>query len=351
MTADGSPVLSPRHRSSMRLRPKRVKTDRAICQAGALLALMALGRDIGDIAAKENAGLDSSTHKTFSRHRSLTGKRSREFSPSHRLSWINSPSSDDSTFSSYDKQFSSPEQSPSEKSFNRIPPRRPLSTPVLLKATFYHDSSPPRTFEDPSSPTFNDTETTSTEVENSSEAPLIDLNVFERRDRRSRSLDSKELHKISLDALNGSNLTLTDSTITGSDPFLNTVRHRLSSSSTEAGLENLKLPPPPPSPRLNSPNRDVFNHEADPVRRRPRPRNLNLTPSSEGSGPVSPVLASPSSEPKKELTLLDVEVEGQTRDTTKPLIQPETVKKPLSIKELEREFVDSLACDSNTTAI
>ena len=208
MTADGSPVLSPRYRSSMRLRSKRVKTDRAICQAGALLAIMAVGRNIADLAAREHSETESASHKTFSRHRSLTGKRSREFSPSHGMPWMNSTSFEDSNLGSFDKNFSSPEQSPSEKSFSRVSvPKRPLSTPVLLKATFYHESSPPRTFEDPCSPTFNSKSGSSTSVDNSAangpstESTLIDLSVFEARDRRSRSLDSNELSRISLDAL------------------------------------------------------------------------------------------------------------------------------------------------------
>lgn len=354
MTADGSPVLSPRYRSSMRLRSKRIKTDRAICQAGALLAMMAVGRNIGDLAAREHTELESS-HKTFSRHRSLTGKRSREFSLSHGMPWMNSASSEDSNLGSYDKNFSSPEQSSSEKSFGRVSvPKRPLSTPVLLKATFFHESSPPRTFEDPCSPTFNSKSGSSTSVDNSTAngpstvSTLIDLNVFEARDRRSRSLDSNELSRISLDAL--SDNAFTEFNRNSSDASLDTIRDRLSSRSADMILEPSKLPPPPPSPRLNSPMRDVLsNHEPEPIRPRPRGRNLSLSPSSESLSPIP--LASPSSYRKKELTLLDVEVEGQTKDTTQPLLQPQTVKKPLSIKELEKEFVDSISRDSNTTAI
>mgnify|MGYP001794012201 CR=1 FL=1 len=346
MTADGSPVLSPRYRSSLRLRSKRVKTDRAICQAGALLALMAVGRNIGDLRAR-----DHSEPSTFSRHRSLTGKRSREFSPSHGLSWMNSFSSENSNFVSYDKQFSSPEQSPSEKSFSRVSmPKRPLSTPVLLKATFYHDSSPPSTFEDPYSPTYSSKNASSTSVDNSADSvpptssTLIDLSVFDSRDRRSRSLDSTELDRISFDTINDKRLKLTNLNRNSSDASLETIRDRLSSRSADTVVETSKLPPPP-SPRLNSPMRELLsNHEPEPSRSRSRTKNL-----SESSSPVS--LPSPGSDFKEKLSLLDVEAEGQTQDTTEPLLQPQTVKKTLSIKDLEREFVDSPSPGSATTAV
>jgi hypothetical protein len=43
---------------------------------------------------------------------------------------------------------------------------------------------------------------------------------------------------------------------------------------------------------------------------------------------------------RERLTLLDVNVDGQHEDPTKPLIQPtNTVRKPLSIQQLERELL------------
>lgn len=342
VTADNSPVSTPK--SSQKVKSKH-RCEVAVCSVGIMAAAVALGADLGQCAKDVRPDLLRLSSKS-DKHKSPNSKRRFEVGNSNRRSWFSSVSTED-TAVNFDSttSVSSPRDlestgtyPPSDIGLLRGPNKRPLSTPVLLKATFYHESQPPCTYVEPNSR--RRSSSTTSPVTSSPEMgnkELIDL-TSGRRDRRSKSMDSSELNKINISNESFSNSSDDVSTKT----VVNCKRY----SQELQDLDIFKIPPPPFSPRgTSSPRPDCNSTDPTPTakfnfpmgeakgaaRPRPRPWQDSLSPSPSSSD------QSPTSEQDK-LTLLDVHMEGESHDTTQPLLTSDTVIKMPTFEELEKEF-------------
>ena len=331
-TTDNSPVSSPK--ASVKTKSKH-RCELALCSVGIMAAAVALGADLGKCSKDSRAELRRLSSKT-DKHKSPNTRRRHEVG-NNRRSWFSSVSTEDSGV--INSNSTGPVTNPRDQDITgRGPNKRPLSSPVLLKATFFRDSERPTTFYRAELCTrsifVNDL---SAGVTRSSDQELIDLRS-ERRDRRSRSMDSTELNRINIsnDSISNSSDNLSTKTV------VNCKRY----SQELAELEIYKLPPPPFSPRgTSSPRPDSNSTEPPPATRfsfpvaepqgaarpRPRPWQDSLSPSPSSSD------QSPTSEQDK-LTLLDVHMEGESHDKTQPLLKSDTVIKMPTFEELEKEF-------------
>ena len=319
----------------------------AVCTVGIMAAIVATGINLGRFAKDLRLDLLKGSSKG-DKHKSPNSRRRHEIGYSNRRSWLSSVSTEDTIVNS-ESQRTTPEQSPSELEFTgkyppsdigllRGPNKRPLSTPVLLKATFFRESQPPSTFVEPLPGRARSSSTSSTLMTSPEpvDKELIDLNT-ETRDYRSKSVDSSELGRVIITSSPSADEMLIDRTV-------NCNRY----SQELAELDIFKIPPPPFSPRTNSPRPNSnsvedlsggkFNFpDGEPQgasRPRPRPWQDSLSPSPSSSD------QSPTSEQDK-LTLLDVNMEGQSHDTTQPLLTPQTVRIMPTFEELEKEFARS----------
>ena len=309
-----------------------------------MAAVVALGADLGKCAKDLRPELMRLSSKS-DKHKSPNSRRRNEVG-GNRRSWFGSSiSTDDSVFSAnHTPSTTSPRADQDITGFG--PNKRPLSTPVLLKATFYRgESQRPTTFVEPNCNRRRSSSTLSPDSPDPLDQELIDLRC-ERRDRRARSVDSSELRRINIstDSLTSSSDNLSTNTVVNCN--------RYSQGLTD--LDIYKLPPPPFSPRgassprgTSSPRPDCNAREPSPTkfnfpvgepigaaRPRPRPWQDSLSPSPSSSD------QSPTSEQDK-LTLLDVHMEGQSHDKTQPLLKAETVLKMPTFEELQKEFVGS----------
>ena len=325
-TTDNSPVLSPK--ASVKGKSKR-RCEVAVCSVGIMAAVVALGADLGQCSKDLRPGLLRLSSKT-DKHKSPNSRRRHEVGSSNRRSWFSSVSTDDSVVNS---NSTTPMPSPQDQDFtSKGTNKRPLSTPVLLKATFFRESERPTTFIEPNCTRGRSSSTTSPGSPDLLDQELIDLRS-ERRDRRSKSMDSTELNRINMS---------TDSLNSASDLSTQTVVN----CKELADLDIFKIPPPPFSPRgTSSPRPDSNSMDPLPTtkfnfpvgepkgaaRPRPRPWQDSLSPSPSSSD------QSPTSEQDK-LTLLDVHMEGESHDKTQPLLKSETVIKMPTFEELEKEF-------------
>ena len=307
-----------------------------MCSVGIMAASVALGADLGQCAKDLRPDLLRLSSKS-DKHKSPNSKRRHEVGNPNRRSWFSSVSTEDTAVTS---DSTTSVSSPRDLGFTGAYPanKRPLSTPVLLKATFYHESQPPLTYVEPN--TRKRSSSTTSPVTSSPELgdkELIDL-TSERRDRRSKSMDSSDLNRI-----NDSNESFFNSS---DDVSTQTVVNCKRYSQELQDLDIFKIPPPPFSPRgTSSPRPDCNSTDPPPTakfnfptaeakgaaRPRPRPWQDSLSPSPSSSD------QSPTSEQDK-LTLLDVHMEGESHDTTQPLLKTNTVIKMPTYEELEKEF-------------
>lgn len=303
----------------------------AICNVGIMAAVVALGANLGQYSKDlrpEFKRLSSKTEK----NKSPNSRRQNEVG-SNRRSWFSSLSNDDSAVHT---NLTAPMSSPRDQNVTGLGPnKRPLSTPVLLKATFFRESEDPTTFIEPSCVRGRSSSTTSPPVSpDPYDQELINLRT-DRLDRRSRSMDSSELNRISSSSVGFANSSDDLSTATVLEIKANMI-----------DLDTYKIPPPPSPPRgASSPRPDAINMEASPAakfsfqeaepqgaaRPRPRPWQDSLSPSPSSSD------QSPTSE-QDALTLLDINMEGESRDQTQPLLKSDTVIQAPTFQELEREF-------------
>ena len=326
-TTDNSPVSSPK--ASVKTKSKQ-RCEVALCSVGIMAAAVALGADLGKYSKDLRPELRRLSSKT-DKHKSPNARRRYEVG-NNRRSWFSSISTEDSGV--VNSNSSGPVSSPRDQDLTgRGPNKRPLSSPVLLKATFFRDSERPTTFIEPNCVRGRSSSTTSPPVSpDPLDQELIDLRC-ERRDRRSKSMDSTELNRInsSSDSFSNSSDNLSTKTV------VNCKRY-------SQDLEIFKLPPPPFSPRgTSSPRPDSTEPPpatrfsfpvAEPqgaARPRPRPWQDSLSPSPSSSD------QSPTSEQDK-LTLLDVHMEGESHDKTQPLLKSDTVIRMPTFEELQKEF-------------
>lgn len=330
-TADNSPVTSPK--ATMKVKSKH-RCEVAVCSVGIMAAAVALGADLG----KCSKDLRPDLLRLFSKSDKHKSPNSRRRNEVNRRSWFSSVSTEDSVVNS---NSSTSVTGPRDQEFARSPGfgpnKRPLSTPVLLKATFYRESGQrPTTFVEPNCSRGRSSSTTSPESPDPLDQELIDLRS-ERRDRRSKSMDSSDLNRINIstDSLSNSSDNLSTKTL------VNCKRY----SRELVDLDIYKIPPPPFSPRgTSSPRPDCNSMDILPTkftfpvgephgaaRPRPRPWQDSLSPSPSSSD------QSPTSEQDK-LTLLDVHMEGESHDKTQPLLKSETAIKMPTYEELEKEF-------------
>lgn len=327
-TTDNSPVQNPK--ASVKTRSKQ-RCDVALCNVGILAASVALGTDLRQYAKDLRPEFKRSSSKT-DKHKSPNSRRRHEVG-NNRRSWFSPISNEESAVNSHS---TGPMSSPRDHDFTGIGPnKRPLSTPVLLKATFYRDSEVPTTFIDPNCLRGRSSSTSSPPVSpDPLDQELIDLRT-DRRDRRSKSMDSSELNRISSSSVGLTSFSddLSTATVLEIKPDM-------------VDLDTYKLPPPPFSPRgTSSPRPESNNTETSPVakfnfplgeplgaaRPRPRPWHDSLSPSPSSSD------QSPTSE-QDNLTLLDISMEGESHDKTQPLLKSDTVIQMPSFQELEKEF-------------
>ncbi|KAK3749501.1 hypothetical protein QZH41_013481, partial [Actinostola sp. cb2023] len=297
VTAGSSPVSSPK----LSRKQTRGKTEKAICKMGAVMSALALGQDITTVAKNMNdVRLRSSSRE---RRKSPNSRRSREI---NRKSWFGSSTSSEYTDGEgqRDSIFGSRSFLPD---FGRGFNKRPESTPVL-KSVSYANSISVRTVAPPTQNT------------------LIDL--YEVRDRRSKSLGAYELNEVAIPE---------DSSISNSISL-----HRKLSSPERRHSNELPKTPPLLSPRTSRQNNEInANHV--------RKQLSNVKgPSLDGhfenmvNGDENQLqeIGHHKLTERERLTLLDVNVDGQHEDRTKPLITPaNTVRKPLTIEELEKELI------------
>lgn len=331
-TTDNSPVSSPK--ASVKTKSKH-RCELALCSVGMMAAAVALGADLGRCSKDSRPELRRLSSKT-DKHKSPNSRRRHEVG-NNRRSWFSSVSTEDSGVTN--SNSTGPVTNPRDQDITgRGPNKRPLSSPVLLKATFFRDSERPTTFIEPNCVRGRSSSTTSPPMSpDPLDQELIDLRS-ERRDRRSKSMDSTELNRINIsnDSFSNSSDSLSTKTV------VNCKRY----SQELAELEIYKLPPPPFSPRgTSSPRPDSNSTEPPPATRfsfpvaepqgaarpRPRPWQDSLSPSPSSSD------QSPTSEQDK-LTLLDVHMEGESHDKTQPLLKSDTVIKMPTFEELEKEF-------------
>ena len=340
ITADNSPVSTPK--SSQKTKSKR-RCEVAVCSVGIMAAMVALGADLRQCAKDLRPDLLRMSSKS-DKHKSPNSKRRYEVGNSNRRSWFNSISTEDTAVNS---DSTTPVASPRDLEFtgnhppldiglHRGPNKRPLSTPVLLKATFYHESQPPSTYVEPNSRQRSSSTTSSVTLSPElGNKELIDL-TSERRDRRSKSMDSSELDRINISNESFSSDDFSGKTVVNCNRY----------SQELQDLDIFKIPPPPCSPRgTSSPRPDCNSTDGAPTvkfnfpmgevkgaaRPRPRPWQDSLSPSPSSSD------QSPTSEQDK-LTLLDVHMEGESHDTTQPLLKSDTVRRVPTCEELEKEF-------------
>lgn len=340
-TSENSAMTSPKTSTKGKCKHR---CEAAVCSVGIMAAVVALGADLGKCAKDLRPELMRLSSKS-DKHKSPNSRRRNEVG-GNRRSWFGSSfSTDDSVFSAnHSPSTTSPRADQDITGFG--PNKRPLSTPVLLKATFYRgESQRPTTFVEPNCNRRRSSSTLSPDSPDPLDQELIDLRS-ERRDRRARSVDSSELRRINIstDSLTSSSDNLSTNTVVNCN--------RYSQGLTD--LDIYKLPPPPFSPRgassprgTSSPRPDCNAMELSPTkfnfpvgepigaaRPRPRPWQDSLSPSPSSSD------QSPTSEQDK-LTLLDVHMEGESHDKTQPLLKAETVLKMPTFEELQKEFVGS----------
>ena len=352
-TAESSPRKFSKSQSKRR-------SEVALYNVGLQAAAVAVGFDIGQFTKDASVKHVGKSDKQSSRRRheaSSSNRLSRISSASSRLSWLSSMATEETSMTTEDPQ-SSPEAElspqdlmlaskfpPSEFGLLRGSNKRPLSTPVLLKATFFRESQPPSTFTAPSSDQRSrSSSTTSACVTPPALSPLIDLAASETRERRSGSLNSQDVPRSPRRKPSHLNLDTSDVTLIGlGSPLSTDARRRLSSPEVVSSPDVWKLPPPPHSPRTNSPMSDGTNHHeplpapaaAKPLttsplaenkvsmRPRPRPRQGSLSPSSD----------------KETLSLLDSPAKGQFDDPTRPLLRMNSARGHTpSMDEIEKEF-------------
>lgn len=340
VTADNSPVSTPK--SSQKTKSKH-RCEVAVCSVGIMAAAVALGADLGQCAKDLRPELLRLASKS-DKHKSPNSRRRHEVGNSNRRSWFGSTSTEDTAVNSNSSTpVSSPQNveftAPSDIGLMRGPNKRPLSTPVLLKATFFSESQPPLTYVEPNSSRGRSSSTSSSVTVTAEQArgdnELIDLTT-ERRDRRSKSMDSSELNRINISNESFSN----SSDDVSSNTVVNCKRY------SQELQDIFKIPPPPFSPRgTSSPRPDCNSTDPTPTakfnfptgeavgaaRPRPRPWQDSLSPSPSSSD------QSPTSEQDK-LTLLDMHMEGESHDTTQPLLKSDTVVKVPTSEELIKEF-------------
>lgn len=303
----------------------------AICNIGIMAAAVALGANLRQFSKDfrpEFKRLSSKTEK----NKSPNSRRHNDVG-SNRRSWFSSLSNEDAAVHT---NFTTPMSSPRDQNVTGLGPnKRPLSTPVLLKATFFRESEDPTTFIEPGCVRGRSSSTTSPPVSpDPNDEELIDLRT-DRLDRRSRSMDYSELNRISCSSVGFANSSddLSTATVLEIKPDM-------------VDLDICKIPPPPSptrggsSPRPNSINVDTspaakfsFQEVESQGVARPRPRpwqdSLSPSPSSSDQSPTSEQDA---------LTLLDINMEGETRDKTQPLLKSDAVIQVPTFQELEREF-------------
>ena len=101
----------------------------AFCSVGIMAAAVAFGADLGRCAKDLRPDLLRSPSKS-DKHKSPNSRRRHEVG-NNRRSWFSSVSTDDSV-------GNGPVSSPRDQDITGLGPnKRPLSTPVLLKATFF----------------------------------------------------------------------------------------------------------------------------------------------------------------------------------------------------------------------
>lgn len=336
VTADNSPMSTLK--SSQKTKSKH-RCEVAVCCVGIMASAVALGTDLRQGAKDlrpELLRLNSKSDK----HKSPNSRRRHEVGNSNRRSWFGSTSTEDTSVNS---NSSTPVSSPQNVEFTapvdmmRGQNKRPLSTPVLLKATFFSDSQPPLTYTEPNSLRGRSSSTSFsvTVCPEQGDKELIDL-ATERRDRRSKSMDSSELNRINIS--NDSISSFADDSSTNT--VVNCKRY------SQELQDIFKIPPPPFSPRgASSPRLECNPTDFTPnakfcfptgeavgaTRPRPRPWQDSLSPSPSSSD------QSPTSEQDK-LTLLDMHMEGESHDTTQPLLKSETVIRVPTSEELFKEF-------------
>ena len=328
-TADNTPVLSPK--ASVKGKSKH-RCEVAVCSVGIMAAAVALGADLGQCSKDLRPELRRLSSKS-DKHKSPNSRRRHEVGNSNRRSWFSSVSTEDAAVNSN----STAPMSPRDQEFaGRSSNKRPISTPVLLKATFYRETERPTTFIEPNCTRRRSSSTTSPPVSPEPlDQELIDLRS-ERWDRRSKSMDATDLNRVFASSESFSNWS--DNPSTGT--VVNCKRH------SQELVEIFKLPPPPCSPRgTSSPRPDSNGTDPPPIakftfpvgepqgaaRPRPRPWQDSLSPSPSSSD------QSPTTEQDK-LTLLDVHMEGESHDKTQPLLKADTVVKMPTFEELEKEF-------------
>ena len=124
------------------------RCEAAVCSVGIMAAVVALGADLGKCAKDLRPELMRLSSKS-DKHKSPNSRRRNEVG-GNRRSWFGSSfSTDDSVFSAnHAPSTTSPRADQDITGFG--PNKRPLSTPVLLKATFYRgESQRPTTFVEP----------------------------------------------------------------------------------------------------------------------------------------------------------------------------------------------------------
>ena len=284
------------------------------------MAGVALGCDVAQVARDARRDKPSGKWDKQSLRRKHDTNRLSRISSTSRLSWLSSGTTDETSVN-LDELGSESDLSPQDRLSGRFPPsefsllrggnKRPLSSPVLLKATFYHEVLPPSTFTTSPEQRVRSHSTASI-TESPSEPPLIDLASVEGRGLRSSSLHSPDAPASPASKSRDLNLDLSDVTLISSSSAAGAdIVRRLSSSSPD-GAPNpdvWKIPPPPLSPRTKVPSPDGTNHyepgsEKVVPRWRRRPRHDSLSPASD----------------KESRNLLDSPVEGQVNDRTRPLV-------------------------------
>lgn len=186
--------------------------------------------------------------------------------------------------------------------------KRPESTPVLKSVSYINDSRGP----------------TSSQT---TESSLVDL--YEVRDRRSKSLGAYELNEVP---------------IPEDSSTINSVSLPRTLSSPERRNSDSQRSPPPLSPRTSLRNNEInANHVNKHFSNVKGPSRLDggqFVNMVNGDGNPRQGIGNGKLTERERLTLLDVNVDGQHEDPTKPLITPvNTGRKPLTIQELEKELL------------
>lgn len=158
---------------------------------------------------------------------------------------------------------------------------------------------------------------------------LIDFH--EVRDRRSKSLGAYELNEIPIPE---------DSSISSTVSLPRT----FSSPESRNGIDSLpQLSPPPLSPRSRTRNNEInSNHLNKHFSNVKRPSSLdgNFVNMVNGDENQRQGIGIGKLTERERLTLLDVNVDGQHEDRTKPLLTSvNTVLKPLTIQEIEKDLL------------